>query len=134
MGYILQLENDNWYVGITERGTDRLYEHFCGLGAKWTKLHKPITIHSMEYIGSNQSSASVWEKKTALEMMCQKGYKSVRGYQWCHIDMPQRPLELISILAKKLAASYLDPKPSVKLSVSNHEQRINSTNSGARHR
>ena len=106
MGYILQLENDNWYVGITERGTDRLYEHFCGLGAKWTKLHKPVTIHRVEYIGSNISSASAWEKKTTLEMMCQKGYKHVRGYQWCHIDMPQRPQELISILAKKLATEW----------------------------
>ena len=66
IGYILQLENDNWYVGITFRGTDRLYEHFCGLGAKWTKLHKPVAIHKVEYIGSDISSASAWEKKHPL--------------------------------------------------------------------
>ena len=108
IGYILQLENDHWYVGITQRGTDRLYEHFCGLGAKWTKMHKPVAIHRVEYIGSNRSSASAWEKKNTLEMMCQKGYKNVRGDRWCHIDMPQRPRELIRILAKKLTRQMLD--------------------------
>ena len=107
-GYILQLENDNWYVGITERGTDRLYEHFCGLGAKWTKLHKPVTIHRVEYIGSNQNSASAWEKETTLSYMEKKGHKKVRGYLWCKIHMPQRPRELIQRLAKKCATIFLN--------------------------
>ena len=111
MGYILQLENDNWYVGITARGTDRLYEHFCGLGAKWTKLHKPVSIHNVSYIGDNKCSASEWEKNTTLEMMCQKGYKKVRGYNWCHIVLQNRPDELIRKLAKELAENTLGEKP-----------------------
>ena len=102
MGYILQLENENWYVGITERGTDRLYEHFCGLGAKWTKLHKPVSIHRLDYIGSTKTEASEWEKQTTLELMHQKGYKNVRGYTWCQIALPQRPRELISKMATEL--------------------------------
>ena len=107
IGYILHLENDNWYVGITFRGVERLYEHFCGLGSKWTKLHKPVTIHKVEYIGSDIICASAWEKKTTLSYMEDKGYKKVRGAGWCHIDMSQRPQELIRRLAKKLATDYL---------------------------
>ena len=107
IGYILQLENDNWYVGITFRGTDRLYEHFCGLGAKWTKLHKPFAIHKVEYIGSDISSARAWEKNTTLSYMEDKGYNKVRGAGWCQIDIRQRPQELIRRLAKKLTASFL---------------------------
>lgn len=106
IGYILQLENDNWYVGITFRGTERLYEHLCGLGAKWTKLHKPVTIHKIEYIGPDITSASSWEKETTLSYMEEKGYKKVRGYTWCHLDMKQRPRELIHRLAKKLAKNF----------------------------
>ena len=102
MGYILELKNGNWYVGITERGIDRLYEHFCGLGAKWTKLHKPVTIHSFEYIGSNMNDASAWEKHTTLEMMYSKGYKKVRGYTWCKLEIQQRPYELIRKMAIEL--------------------------------
>ena len=108
IGYILQLENDNWYVGITFRGIERLYEHFCGLGAKWTKLHKPVTIHKVEYIGSDISYASAWEKQTTLSYMEEKGYKKVRGAGWCHIDMPQRPQELIRRFAKKCATIFLN--------------------------
>ena len=106
-GYILELENDNWYVGITERGTERLYEHFCGLGAKWTKLHKPVRIHKVEYIGSDNNSAASWEEETTLLYMEQHGYKNVRGAGWCQINMPQRPRELIRRLAKKLATDFL---------------------------
>ena len=107
-GYILQLENDNWYIGITFRGIERLYEHLCGLGAKWTKLHKPLTIHKIEYIGSDITSASSWEKETTLSYMEEKGYKKVRGYTWCHLDMKQRPRELIRRLAKKCATEWIN--------------------------
>ena len=107
MGYILQLEGGNWYVGITKRGTERLYEHFCGLGAKWTKLHKPVSIHAISYIGDNEDSANVWEKNNTLEMMCQKGYKNVRGYQWCQLVLLQRPGALIRLLAKQFATSVV---------------------------
>jgi predicted GIY-YIG superfamily endonuclease len=103
MGYILQLQNENWYVGITERGTDRLYEHFCGLGAKWTKLHKPVSIHRLDYIGSTKTEASEWEKQATLELMHRMGYKKVRGYTWCQLDMTQRPHELIRKMAIELA-------------------------------
>ena len=106
LGYILELENDNWYVGITERGTERLYEHFSGLGAKWTKLHKPVRIHKVEYIGSDKNSAGRWEKETTLLFMQKKGYKKVRGFTWCQIEMQQRPGALIRRLAKQLATNF----------------------------
>ena len=107
MGYILQLENDKWYIGISKRGTDRLYEHYCSLGAKWTKLHHPVAIHKIEYIGSNMKSALAWEKETTIEMMFQMGYKNVRGSSWCSIVLPQRPHELICRLANKLATELI---------------------------
>ena len=103
LGYILELENNHWYIGITERGTERLFEHFCNVGAKWTKLHKPVRIHKVEYIGSNNDSANRWEKETTLLYMERYGYKNVRGAGWCQINMPQRPQELIRRLAKKCA-------------------------------
>jgi predicted GIY-YIG superfamily endonuclease len=93
IGYILELENDNWYVGISSRGTTRLYEHFCGFGSKWTKKHKPIKVHTITYVG-DRNTASSWEKENTLSLMAEKGWKNVRGYTWCQLELTKRPLSL----------------------------------------
>ena len=105
IGYILELEEDNWYVGISSRGTYRLYEHFCGFGAKWTKLHRPVKVHTITFVG-NSSNAARWEKENTLSMMYLKGWEKVRGYNWCQIAL-KRPKAFVSWAAKKLAADFL---------------------------
>ena len=107
IGYILQLEGDNWYVGISSRGTLRLYEHFCGFGSKWTKLHRPVKVHTITYVGDKQNAAR-WEKENTLSLMYQKGWENVRGYNWCQIQLPERPKALVSWAARKLATDFLN--------------------------
>jgi len=39
--YVLELEDEKYYVGITYNLNIRLAQHIGGTGAKWTRLHKP---------------------------------------------------------------------------------------------
>lgn len=50
--YVLKLEEDNYYVGLTSNLKRRIKEHFDNNGSKWTKIHKPIEIHSLHEISS----------------------------------------------------------------------------------
>jgi predicted GIY-YIG superfamily endonuclease len=45
--YHLKLEEDNHYVGITYNLNQRYAQHISGNGAKWTKLHKPISVEQV---------------------------------------------------------------------------------------
>lgn len=69
--YVLELEDDCWYVGITMNLNQRLAQHWTGNGAKWTKLHKPVKIFSVTYQGHEQDITN--------EMIVQHGKEKVRG-------------------------------------------------------
>lgn len=42
--YILELENQKYYVGKTENPEVRIDSHFQGEGSVWTKKYKPIRV------------------------------------------------------------------------------------------
>lgn len=57
--YILRCEDDSLYVGITTDVIRRFREHTScsGLGAKYTRSHKPVCIEAV-WITDNRSDAS----------------------------------------------------------------------------
>ena len=79
--YVLKLENDNYYVGITYNLNLRMAQHWTGQGAKWTKLHKPISIEKVIYPASIEI-----ENQTTLELMNVYGKEKVRGGKYCKVD------------------------------------------------
>jgi hypothetical protein len=92
--YILELEDDNYYVGITRNGLDnRITQHFTGNGAKWTKEYHPVSIHDY-YMFNMDFDIEFLEDVITLEMMEEKGWKNVRGGSWCQVDMPRPPARL----------------------------------------
>lgn len=78
--YVLKLENENWYVGITYNLNLRMAQHWSGQGAKWTKLHKPISIEEVIYPASTEI-----ENKKTLELMEQYGKEKVRGGNYVRV-------------------------------------------------
>jgi predicted GIY-YIG superfamily endonuclease len=78
--YVLKLENENWYVGITYNLNLRMAQHWSGNGAKWTKLHKPISIEKVIYPASTEI-----ENQTTLDLMEHYGKEKVRGGNYCKI-------------------------------------------------
>lgn len=83
--YVLALDDDCWYVGLSQSVSDRIACHFNGSGAQWTKLHRPKYIQSI--IPGNKDS----EKETTLQYMRTKGWQTVRGGAWCSVTMTKPP-------------------------------------------
>jgi predicted GIY-YIG superfamily endonuclease len=78
--YILKLEQDNWYVGITYNLNLRMAQHWSGQGAKFTKLYKPTSIEAVVYPASKEI-----ENQKTLEYMEKYGREKVRGGNYCKI-------------------------------------------------
>ena len=72
--YVLQLQNDKYYVGKTTNPHFRFDNHFTSNGTEWTKLHKPIAI--LELI-SNCDDYD--EEKYTYKYMDKYGIDNVRG-------------------------------------------------------
>ena len=81
--YVLQLENNKYYVGISWNLNLRIAEHLQGLGSKWTRMHKPKRIINV-IIGNR-------ERDTTLHMMMEKGWQNVRGASWCQVELTVPP-------------------------------------------
>ena len=84
--YVLKLIENKYYVGKTTSLPTRLKQHWEGTGSDWTLLYKPIKV--LEIINTSDNKM---EKYKTLEYMKLFGWKNVRGYTWCSIDLNGPP-------------------------------------------
>lgn len=80
--YILLLENEKYYVGITSKTPEiRMQEHLDGVRvAYWTAKHKPLKIFIEEDLGYvSKNHAEKYENKVTRDLMKQYGINKVRG-------------------------------------------------------
>jgi len=80
--YVLKLEQNNYYVGMTHNLNLRLAQHFTGEGAKFTKLYKPISLEKVIYPAIEQGL----ENKVTKEYMEIYGKDKVKGGRYCKVD------------------------------------------------
>ena len=59
----------------------RMAQHFAGMGAKWTKLHKPLKVLEVLYPLTPGLENKITQKYFEL-----KGKEKVRGGSWCRVD------------------------------------------------
>ncbi len=78
--YVLKLEDDCWYVGITYNLNIRMAQHWGGSGAKWTRLHKPLSIVEVVY-----PAVKATENEVTKQYFERYGKERVRGGSWCRI-------------------------------------------------
>lgn len=85
--YVLELANDNFYVGITRNVDARYKKHQAGAGAQWTARHKPFRIRRCADTGlTSESDAACIENALTIQTMEQYGRERVRGGQYCDLD------------------------------------------------
>lgn len=82
--YVLALEDDCYYVGITHNLNLRYAQHLAGDGAKWTKEHKPLRI--VEVISEDATLQK--ENQVTLGYMKTHGEGKVRGGSYCISTRP----------------------------------------------
>jgi hypothetical protein len=88
--YILELENQKFYIGKTTNPDLRLKQHFKSYGSQWTKKYKPKRISK---IISNCDDFD--EDKYTLKYMEQYGINNVRGGSFCELKLNNNNLETI---------------------------------------
>ena len=79
--YVLELKDSCVYVGATMNFNVRMAQHFSGIGAKWTKLHKPVKVLEVIYPMSPGLENTITQKYFALY-----GKEKVRGGSWCRVQ------------------------------------------------
>lgn len=80
--YVLKLEDDKWYVGITSKSPEeRFYEHLHHKrAAYWTMKYKPLEIEITEDLGVvSKEHAEKYENKITRLLMKERGLNNVRG-------------------------------------------------------
>jgi len=79
--YVLELEDDCFYVGITYNLNLRIAQHLSGTGAGWTKMHKPVKIVEVFHDGCTRQMEDEVTKRY-VEIY---GAENVRGGSWCKV-------------------------------------------------
>ncbi len=79
--YVLKLEDDCYYIGISHNLNQRWSQHYSGSGAKWTRLHKPVEVVKVIYPATEKDI----ENRITLEYMETYGKEKVRGGSYCKV-------------------------------------------------
>lgn len=80
--YVLELENNKYYVGIAVDPEKRFQQHFKGnkLSSNWCKQNKPIRlVESFDSGTKNMIEACSLEDQTTLKYILLYGAENVRG-------------------------------------------------------
>jgi predicted GIY-YIG superfamily endonuclease len=80
--YILELQENKFYVGKTNNPTFRLEQHFNESGALFTKIFKPLKL--LELIPNCDDYD---EDKYTLKYMSKYGIENVRGGSFCQLKL-----------------------------------------------
>ena len=88
--YILQLENNKYYIGKTNNPDFRLNNHFNSNGSSWTKKYKPLKV--LKII---PDCSDFDEDRYTKEYMSKKGINNVRGGTYCKIKLDNDEIELL---------------------------------------
>ena len=82
--YVLECENNKYYVGSTTNRKRRYYQHMHRKGSKWTKVHRPISLLK-EYRRIPSIYLLGMESKVTAQTMLRYGVNNVRGSMFCSV-------------------------------------------------
>ena len=86
--YILALEDEKYYVGITRDVNKRYEEHVNGNGAQYTRINHPIGLVCMRQLNSwSLVQAEQEETRMTEVMMTLHGIENVRGGDYCQVSL-----------------------------------------------
>ncbi len=89
--YVLELENNKYYVGKTNNPNMRVANHFESNGSQWTKKYKPKNI--IELIPNCDDYD---EDKYTLKYIEKYGIDNVRGGSFCEINLDNTTINFIN--------------------------------------
>jgi hypothetical protein len=91
--YIIELEEDKWYVGKTTNIIKRIKEHKSGIGSSWTTKFKP---KDNGIINKFVSTTLFDEDNKTIELMAKYGIDNVRGGSFTKIVLDNNTKNIIN--------------------------------------
>lgn len=88
--YVLQLEDNKWYIGKSSDVAKRFEQHKKGSGSAWTKEYMPIRIAE-----TRAMTSSLDETTVTKEYMKKYGIDNVRGGAYTAVTLPDEQETLI---------------------------------------
>lgn len=90
--YVLELEQNKYYVGKTIDIEHRIKKHLNGGGSVWTKTYKPTGRYRIIKPGDNPYKLKeVTESTVTYHLMLKFGYENVRGSGWSAFNLKKPP-------------------------------------------
>ena len=78
--YVLQLENNTYYIGQTKCLKKRVEKHFKSKGSAWTRMNKPIKlIEYRTFVNMSYQEMELLENILTIKYMKKYSWKNVRG-------------------------------------------------------
>ncbi len=96
--YVLELQDNCRYVGYSADPETRIACHFLGRGARWTQLHPPIAVESL------QPGTKKLEDVITIALMVKHGFQQVRGGQYVIVNLLAPPPPIVAALSIKPSA------------------------------
>ncbi len=85
--YVLALQGDRFYVGLTSDLDRRLEQHFTAGGAEWTRIHRPLrVVHSINTGTRDRLRAEAMEDEATVALMMSFGIEAVRGGHYSQLE------------------------------------------------
>lgn len=86
--YILRLEGNRFYVGVSKTPEMRIFNHIHGFGATWTLRYSPFKVEHIQKLDgvSDYRAACLIEKRITLEAANSWGFEYVRGSTFTNVD------------------------------------------------
>ena len=116
--YVLQLKNDNFYVGWSEVPEDRIVAHFSGEGSEWSKKHHP------EKVLDVRPGGKMLEKLVTLEYMTKYHWTNVRGGPWTAVDLKSPPVAMRKNSTSTQSMKIIFPKADNQEPVADHQYSV----------
>ena len=88
--YVLQLQDNKYYIGKTTNPEFRLHAHFNSYGSAWTQKYPPLQVIQIYHNCNNYD-----EDKYTLQYMEKYGINNVRGGSFCQIKLTEENKQVI---------------------------------------
>lgn len=93
--YVIQLQEEKYYIGKTDNPQFRLDSHFNSNGSEWTKKYKPLSV--VEIIPDCDDYD---EDKYTRRYMDKYGIDNVRGGSFCEVVLDENTIKLLEKMSK----------------------------------
>ena len=88
--YIIQLEQEKYYIGKTNNPHFRLESHFNSNGSEWTKIYKPIRLLELK-----PNCDDYDEDKITRQYMDKYGINNVRGGSFVSVKLEKSTIDIL---------------------------------------